>query len=152
MTDASDLTRRSFVVSLVVLPAAMAGAQPTTKPAGLDAGPVADLKRGWTDTFAKSDRVLIHRREDVGGDVIFASTSTCTHNGCGVRVADGPGLRCPCHGSTFDADGRPTKGPAARPLPRHPVTVVDGRLFVDTGKRLLPDRWSDDGASVRVGS
>lgn len=41
----------------------------------------------------------------------------CTHLGClpKVNVAEGT-FDCPCHGSRFDADGRPIYGPARRDL------------------------------------
>jgi Rieske Fe-S protein len=55
-------------------------------------------------------------------------TSICTHTGCDVtQVADGT-IRCPCHGSRFHLDGTVARGPAPRPLPARPVTVVDGQL------------------------
>lgn len=44
-----------------------------------------------------------------------ALSLACTHLGCRVRPVDG-GFACPCHGSRYDAGGRPVAGPARRPL------------------------------------
>jgi thiosulfate dehydrogenase [quinone] large subunit len=58
-------------------------------------------------------------------DVFLAYLAACTHQGCEVLAAD-DGFRCPCHGGTYDADGRVTGGPPPAPLGRIPVQVVDG--------------------------
>ncbi|MCC7263462.1 MAG: Rieske (2Fe-2S) protein [Candidatus Latescibacteria bacterium] len=47
-----------------------------------------------------------------------AISSTCTHNGCEVKLPDAKGvISCPCHGSKFDVTGKVTKGPAKKNLP-----------------------------------
>lgn len=53
---------------------------------------------------------------------------TCTHLRCRVAPAEG-GFSCPCHGSRYDAEGRPVSGPAPRPLSR-PKLVPSGAGFV----------------------
>lgn len=64
-------------------------------------------------------------------DGAFAAVSPiCTHRGCTVDV-QGPRLVCPCHGSTYDREGRVLKGPAERSLERHHVAVVAGVLEID---------------------
>ncbi|PZS25365.1 MAG: (2Fe-2S)-binding protein [Pseudonocardiales bacterium] len=55
------------------------------------------------------------------GDFV-AFSAVCTHAGCTVAWA-GSGFSCPCHGSTYDAAGKVTHGPAARPLSAVPVRV-----------------------------
>lgn len=57
----------------------------------------------------------------------MAFSAVCTHQGCTV-AADGAGLRCPCHGSTYDLTGANTAGPAPSPLPKVEVTVTDGQV------------------------
>lgn len=47
---------------------------------------------------------------------------TCTHLRCRVAPAEGGGFSCPCHGSRYDAEGRPVSGPAPRPLARPKLT------------------------------
>ncbi len=68
--------------------------------------------------------------EKTGGELMAIGT-TCTHLGCSVfyRAAEGQ-FECPCHDGWFDAEGTPTAGPPERPLPRYPVTVRDGKVFV----------------------
>ncbi|MCA9671515.1 MAG: Rieske (2Fe-2S) protein [Myxococcales bacterium] len=39
----------------------------------------------------------------------------CTHRGCQLVVRPA-GLDCPCHGSTFDREGKVLTGPATEPL------------------------------------
>jgi Rieske Fe-S protein len=64
-----------------------------------------------------------------------ALSPICTHLGCTVEMQDAR-LVCPCHGSTYDRDGRVLKGPAERALARYEVEVTaDGVLVIDLGKR-----------------
>ena len=60
-------------------------------------------------------------------DTVVAFSAVCTHRGCTV-AAEGAGLRCPCHGSTYDLTGANTGGPAPSPLPKVDVTVTDGQV------------------------
>jgi Rieske Fe-S protein len=54
---------------------------------------------------------------------IVAFSAICTHKGCTVAPA-GKELKCPCHGSTYEAaTGKNIGGPAPSPLPSVPVTV-----------------------------
>ena len=72
------------------------------------------------------------RSRAAGG--VVAYTSICTHTGCDVGdwQAGDRLLVCECHSSIFDpADGaRVVDGPAPRPLPALPLTIVDGKLAV----------------------
>jgi Rieske Fe-S protein len=58
----------------------------------------------------------------------------CTHQGCTVDI-QGPRLVCPCHGSTYDREGRVLRGPAQRSLARFTTTAVDGILVIDVAAR-----------------
>jgi cytochrome b6-f complex iron-sulfur subunit len=58
----------------------------------------------------------------------------CTHQGCTVDI-QGPRLVCPCHGSTYDREGRVLRGPAERSLARFTTTVSDGILVIDVAAR-----------------
>ena len=64
----------------------------------------------------KEARVAIIRE----GDVIYALNLVCTHLGCTVNVTPTE-LICPCHGSSFDRQGKVLKGPADRSLLRYRV-------------------------------
>ncbi len=96
-------------------------------------------------------KVLLMEKSD--GELMAIGT-TCTHLGCSVfyrppgsalnrgaaagsngdaQGGQGTALgqfECPCHDGWFDAEGTPTAGPPDRPLPRYPVTVSDGKVFV----------------------
>ena len=67
---------------------------------------------------------------DGGG--FAALSSICTHRGCTVDLA-GPGLKCPCHGSQYDREGRVTRGPAARSLTRYLVRTSGDELIIEVG-------------------
>ncbi len=54
----------------------------------------------------------------------------CTHMRCRVSPLPEGGFSCPCHGSRYDAAGRPVAGPAPRPLERLPVARSGGRWVV----------------------
>lgn len=62
-----------------------------------------------------------------------ALSPICTHRGCTVEI-EGARLVCPCHGSTYDREGKVLRGPAEQPLARHQLTVVGGELVI----QLIP--------------
>lgn len=63
-------------------------------------------------------------------DHVVAFSAVCTHMGCTVAPA-GVTLKCPCHGSAFDANtGAVINGPAARPLPSVAVRVDGGSVVI----------------------
>jgi thiosulfate dehydrogenase [quinone] large subunit len=66
--------------------------------------------------------VFVRREED---DSYTALSAVCTHQGCLVDVSHA-GFRCPCHGSTYDRQGRNTGGPARRPLARFEARRIGG--------------------------
>jgi Rieske Fe-S protein len=61
-----------------------------------------------------------------------AISPICTHRGCTVDV-HGERLVCPCHGSTYDRQGRVLRGPAERSLTRFRVTRTGDSLTIDLG-------------------
>jgi Rieske Fe-S protein len=76
------------------------------------------------------DPVLLFRQE--GGFV--ALSPVCQHLGCTVNV-EGALIVCPCHGSTYDREGRVLRGPTQRPLIRYPITVTaEGELVIEVGR------------------
>jgi Rieske Fe-S protein len=67
-------------------------------------------------------------------------TLTCTHQGCdigGRGQISASGLACGCHGSTFDANGNVTGGPANAPLAHFAVTAdASGNLTIHGGQEV----------------
>ena len=59
---------------------------------------------------------------EVAPDEFHALSTRCTHQGCQVRPARTQ-LRCPCHGSTYDLDGKVVRGPAIEALTSYDVRL-----------------------------
>ncbi|NKB67205.1 MAG: Rieske 2Fe-2S domain-containing protein [Candidatus Latescibacteria bacterium] len=110
-------------------------------------GTHADLMRSayfsgnaLNELFAKNSAILLQAAEldeDIvllrGGEPLLrALGANCPHQGCQVRPKE-HFLICPCHGSTFNLQGEPTRGPAQNPLNRYPVEIVDGGARVLIG-------------------
>jgi cytochrome b6-f complex iron-sulfur subunit len=86
-------------------------------------------------TYLAEEKIFVVRE----AGLIRALSAVCTHLGCTVGTSDS-GYHCPCHGSTFAADGAATGGPAPRGLPWHPVELAgSGALVVDLGKEVAAD-------------
>jgi Rieske Fe-S protein len=65
------------------------------------------------------------------GDKLFALSSYCTHRKCKLTAESDRTFLCPCHGSTFSADGHVTKGPAKLDLPIYSTSSNEqGQLLV----------------------
>lgn len=65
-----------------------------------------------------------------GSDEYRAFTNVCTHAGCGISGFVHPRIKCQCHGSEFDLEGRNVEGPAPLPLTRYATTRDDLRFLV----------------------
>lgn len=67
---------------------------------------------------------------------LLAIYQVCTHLGCLIpfQAAENRFI-CPCHGSTFQRNSDYVLGPAPRNLDQFPVTVENGVVYVDTGKK-----------------
>jgi Rieske Fe-S protein len=88
-------------------------------------------------TFIEDQRVFLFRR----GNTFRCLSAVCTHLGCTVNHA-GAGFHCPCHGSTFDNQGKVTSGPAPRALTWYLVTMSkDTKIMVDKGQTVKADQY-----------
>lgn len=113
----TDQTRRGFLVTLIAALAAAAAL-------GRYLSPTLRRKKALLKV-AKADLpvqgALVFREERVAlmreGERVYALSLVCSHLGCTVNVTPGD-IVCPCHGSSFDREGRVLKGPADRPLRR----------------------------------
>ena len=78
-----------------------------------------------------TDPLYVLRLDD--GQIAVLSP-ICTHQGCTVDI-QGRRLVCPCHGSTYDREGRVLRGPAPRALTRAAVQLTDGVLVIEVPAR-----------------
>jgi len=70
-----------------------------------------------------SDDKLVLTRD---GDTVRCFSAVCTHQGCLVAGVQDGEIRCPCHGSAFDAaTGAVVRGPASDPLEPEDIEVTD---------------------------
>jgi len=68
-------------------------------------------------------------------DGFYALSAICTHLGCVTRhEPERDRIVCPCHGSSFDLEGRVLGGPAPSPLVRLKLSLHRGVLVVDTSQ------------------
>ncbi|MFQ6671712.1 MAG: ubiquinol-cytochrome c reductase iron-sulfur subunit, partial [Candidatus Tectimicrobiota bacterium] len=62
---------------------------------------------------------------------VVVLSASCTHLYCLVQWDEETRrLLCPCHGSIFDINGTPLRGPAPRPLPPVPARIVDEEIVI----------------------
>ncbi|WP_275292213.1 Rieske (2Fe-2S) protein [Amycolatopsis sp. La24] len=72
------------------------------------------------------DNVVV--AQPTAGKVVCFS-AVCTHQGCEVNPPQNGQVRCPCHGSVFDAlTGAVKQGPASTPLAAVPVKIQNGDI------------------------
>lgn len=64
-----------------------------------------------------------------GAGKITVFSTVCPHLGCAIDY-DAPRFACPCHKSSFAADGKVAEGPAPRPMDELEVEEKDGRVAV----------------------
>ncbi len=85
-------------------------------------------------TFLEENRLFIFRQ----AEGFYAVSSICSHLGCNVKWQDNiTGFDCPCHGSTFDKNGKNVSGPAPKPLKWYELTLTsDNKLQINTRKEV----------------
>jgi len=93
----------------------------------VNAGPAAQYLADGVYARYRDLGFFIVRR----GAKLVAMSATCTHRKCKLDAEPDKTFYCPCHGSTFDADGKVTEGPARRDLPVFTVSTNEkGELLV----------------------
>jgi menaquinol-cytochrome c reductase iron-sulfur subunit len=155
-----DLSRRGFytvaiqgfgalITAALAIPAALyLLVKPKAKKAGqwVEAGEIAQFQPhkpeevvfrrtrvdGWR-VFTEKTTAWVIKTDDQN---VTAFAPQCTHLGCAYHWDDAQkNFLCPCHTSTFSADGKVLSGPAPRPLDRYDLRVDNGKLLLGAIKR-----------------
>jgi Rieske Fe-S protein len=131
-----SIHRRDVLLGLGALP--LTGClSHTTIHARIEGGSIS-LKPGDVAGLTSVRDALIVRAGDAVGPVIVrlragggltAMLAVCTHRGCELEVAP-ESYDCPCHGSTFDLQGRVLNGPADRALTGLVVKTTTDRVLI----------------------
>ena len=94
----------------------------------VDAGPASAYSSdGVYGSFRQHGFFIIRR-----GGQLSAISAICTHRRFTLEAEPDKSFYCSRHGSTFDACGKVTKGPARRDLPVFQVTVNEARHVIVT--------------------
>ena len=149
----AEMNRRQFVQATVALAcAACCTCEALAEGAGtsskvIDCGSVSDFaKDGITDKWVLKDRFFIVRNEGK----LYAPTAICSHKGSTLKLREGT-IFCAKHGSKFDENGEPTKGPAKLSLYRYKITKDDkGHVIVDKSKQFDERDWDNDEAAINL--
>lgn len=107
---------------------------------------VASIAPGSALSFrAPSGESISIARNETGGDAaedFVALSSVCPHLSCQVHwEPQNTRFFCPCHNGVFTPTGDPVSGPpaeAGQALPRYPLEVERGLLYVQVPVRSLP--------------
>jgi Rieske Fe-S protein len=93
----------------------------------INVGPASNYATPGVYSNFKDLGFFVIRRKDQ----LYAMSALCTHRKCKLDAQTDHSFLCPCHGSTFDAFGHVTEGPAKRDLPMLPsYTSEEGHLIV----------------------
>ncbi len=99
----------------------------------ISAGPVDNFPLKSV-THITNGRFYIVRLGDGGFLAIY---HRCTHLGCTVPWdAAQQKFICPCHSSEFDMQGTVKNAPATRPLDLFTVSIIDGKVQVNTSEPI----------------
>ncbi len=128
------LNRRHFLVSSTVFVAGCAAPHGVLRPGGGEGRTVnlgseqQYLKDGVYTNYSHQGFFVVRR-----GAALFAVSAICTHRQCVLTAERDRTFYCPCHGSTFNADGKVTTGPARRDLPVYELSTDEkGNLLIKT--------------------
>ncbi len=92
---------------------------------------VADERDAWTVAHGVDlGAVWLVRR----GAEVHALSAVCPHLGCSIDSLPDGSFGCPCHTSTFAADGAKTGGPTPRGMDPMTTKIDDGFVAVDFRK------------------
>jgi len=70
------------------------------------------IESGIADGLHFFDKVILIK----SGDEMRLLSSKCSHLGCRIDKVENSQLVCPCHGSRYNLEGTPVKGPSVNSL------------------------------------
>jgi menaquinol-cytochrome c reductase iron-sulfur subunit len=86
-------------------------------------------ENGWETT--RVGRAVWVRRNGTGDEAFTILSPLCPHLGCPINWSSGQSqFVCPCHGGTFNANGKVIAGPPPRDMDNLNFEVRAGRLWV----------------------
>lgn len=154
MAKSSRISRRTFITStltassglalsgLVPLESAAAGALSNQLLFGNNALTIsiddyAELKEDGGFKVIKevtigdiTDSIIIVRKSE---KEFLVYSSVCRHKKCNVKFKkDRDVFVCPCHGSTYDIEGKVIKGPSEKDIPPYKVKLAGTKLEIYT--------------------
>jgi cytochrome b6-f complex iron-sulfur subunit len=104
-----------------------------TKGERVAVGDERDLPVGQGKIVSAGDKpvILVHTAQ--GG--VKGFSAICTHLGCIVNWQQSRGfIQCPCHDGRFNpVTGAVISGPPPRPLSPVPVSIENGKIYVEGG-------------------
>jgi len=116
----------SVVGALAALPASIARAR--SKKLALPLDKAEKLKQvGGSITLKIGKRKILFIRD--GQASIRAVNPSCPHARCDVAYhSESNRIKCPCHRSAFDLDGKVLSGPSPAPLETYPARLDGDRI------------------------
>ena len=97
-------------------------------------GTVDELdEKGFVSSLTFSPEAVAVTRNPTDAAAVVAVGSMCPHQGCTVKWDQAQGkFACPCHGSTFEADGAVVEGPATEALSTFDAIIEGDLVLVQT--------------------
>jgi cytochrome b6-f complex iron-sulfur subunit len=133
--SSSTFGRRPFLLSSGLSLAALLGlptiaARAAGSKVAISLAKLEPLKSvGGSITLKVKGKLLLLVRD--GPTSVRAFNAVCTHRQCLVAFNAGENkIKCPCHGSQFDLDGRVIHGPAPRPLETYAAELAGDQIIV----------------------
>ncbi|HDR67877.1 MAG TPA: ubiquinol-cytochrome c reductase iron-sulfur subunit [Bacteroidaceae bacterium] len=139
------MKRRSFIGKVAGITAVVAGVLAATgflkqfypfisgRKHSIRIGNLHDYPVG-TFTLIKDHNLFVYRDHEG----VRALSAVCTHLGC-ILEKGTEGFVCPCHGTTYDDEGKVLSGPAPRNLVWYKVSrSQDGKLVIHMNHPVKP--------------
>jgi len=107
--------------------------QPVTgESAVIRVGPLESLPKGTPRFFPHARKPVWVTR--LASNEVVALSAICTHYHC-ILKWEGTArvFECPCHRGSFDSFGNMASGPPPSPLPKFPVEIRNGEVYVKVG-------------------